>query len=309
MVQRWHGYHIFDKISAKVTIGFGQGSPGKGDQFWVDGVNGSATASGMSPDEPLSTIAAALALCEADRDDYIWVMDCWAQESSWPITVSKALVHILGLALPTNPFPKMNPATDHAVFYLDDSGNHVEIAGFDLSGGDSYGCIYMFASQGCWIHHNWFGHEQAGGDPKYGIQIGHNIQGSLIEHNRFFGDLGGCRGAITEDGIYRGTAGGDNHCAEIRNNQFDGLSIGINLTAADGYIIEGNRFAVTNRANGEAITLQSSCIDTSVFDNLAMYGMLSNGYSYNPYKDLATNPANNWARNWKGNAIVEPIGI
>ena len=46
-----------------------------------------------------------------------------------------------------------------------------------------------------------------------------------------------------------------------------------------------------------------------VDDNVAMYGMLLNGYTYNPFRDLAANTVNHWGRNYRGNAVIEPVGV
>jgi len=46
-----------------------------------------------------------------------------------------------------------------------------------------------------------------------------------------------------------------------------------------------------------------------IIDNRAINGMLSAGYTYNPFRDLSAHPANHWSMNVRGNAVVEPVGI
>jgi len=304
---RNRGHWHFGKISADVWIGSGMGSPGKGDNFWVDGVNGSATASGKSPDSPLSTIAAAMALCESGRDDYIWVMDCWAQDT-FPVVLAKQQLHILGISLPSYQYAKMNPSNDAEVFSLTSAGAYSEIAGFALSGGDNHGCIDIDGTEGSFIHDCTFGGPGAGGTPKHGILITQNPEGSRIEDCLFLGDLGSHYGLITENGIECNASINMVRGLQVLNNRFIGLSIGINMDNADYWWVEGNRFIVTNRANGEAITVAADCLDSSFIENRAAYGMVNGGYSYNPYKDLAANTVNNWAMNYMGNSVVEPVG-
>lgn len=301
---RYKGKSYFSWLAAQHF----EGVPGGvGQTYYVDGVSGADTQSGLYPSQPKKTLLATLALCTTQRHDYIFVLNHY--QETMPIVVGKSCVHIIGISTPNSPWPYLNASTDAAVFRCEEASLNCEIAGFNIGGGTSYEGIWMVDAQGYWIHDNWFGNEQVGDTPLYGIRIQYNPHGTLIENNRFFGNLGSSRGTITGSGIYRVTAGGDNHAAEIRHNIFDGLSYGINLTAADGYIIEKNRFSCPNAQNGEAINLDSACTDTMVVNNLAVYGMLSNGWSYNPYRDLATNTVNNWGRNYRNNAIVEPMGV
>lgn len=306
-VKRYRGRHVFDTLAARKFEG-NIGSAGAGNTYYVDGINGSDGNNGRYASNPLKTVNAAIGKCTSGHDDYIIVMDCWDQDT-FPITVNKQRLHILGLSLPNFMYPKMNPTTDAAVFRLVSAGAYSEIAGFDISGGDAHGCIDIYGTEGAWIHDCWFGSEGAGGTPLHGIWIQQNPQYSRIEDCRFFGDLGSAGGLITSNGIEVDASVNMVRGVEVLNCKFNGLAIAMNLDNADYWLVENNRFIIPNAQNGEAITCQSDCLDSTFIDNLAVYGMLSNGYTYNPYRDLATNTVNNWARNYQGNAIVEPVGV
>lgn len=296
-------------ITGATKIGFGiNGETFGGGVYYVDGIDGADGHLGTNPNYPKKTITSALASCTSDNNDYIFVKDAWAQESSWPIDITKVLVHIIGMSHPSNPWVKMNPATDNPVFKVHNVIG-VEIAGFDLSGGDSTGCIEVNASQGTQIHHCWFGHEQSGGTPTHGITLVYNPHGTRISECKFMGDLGTANGTIKEDGIQSVQGNGDNYHVEILDNWFAGLAFGMDLDGADNYWIARNYFVCSNAQNGEAIKLSATCRDVAVVNNVALYGMLNTGYTYNPYLDLAANTVNNWAMNYRGNQVVEPAGI
>jgi len=296
---------------AMSVIGGGTGALGNGRVFYCDGIGGSdgvGADEATNPSTPMKTLNATVDLCEDNRNDYIIVMDCWAQDT-FPVAVDTAQIHIIGLGLPSFAYPKMNPATDAACFNLTSAGAYSEIAGFDLSGGDSTGCIDINGTEGSWIHHNWFGSPGSGGTPLHGIYIKQNIQYSRFEQNRFFGDLGSSEGVITGNGIQCNTSINMVRGGECVGNVFDGLAIGINLDNADYWVVDGNTFVIPNAQNGEAISVAADCLNSTFLSNMAVYGMLSSGYSYNPYRDLAVNTVNNWALNYRGNSIVEPVGV
>ena len=295
-------------FTGAVQVGILSNSPniGAGRVFYVDGNAGADGYDGTDPNYPKKTILSALGSCTTERNDYIFVLDHWAETA--PIEINKSRVHVIGLSLPSFGWVKMNPATDAAMFKLVSAGAYSEIAGIDMSGGDSYGCIWIYGTEGSYIHDCWFGSEGAGGTPLHGIQITQNPHYSRIENCRFFGDLGSANGTITSNGI--DCASGINYVrgVEVMNCRFNGLAIGLNLDNADYWQVEDNRFTCPNAQNGEAITLQSDCLDSTFINNISAYGMLNTGYSYNPYRDLATATVNNWSMNYRGNEVIEPVG-
>lgn len=287
---------------------------GAGNVYWVDGINGLATNSGLRPDQPLLTIDSALALCVDDHNDYIMVLDCWQQEGAgnWPITVDVTRVHIIGLPGSANGYnggyPAMQPPDDNPVFLIDAAGIYSEIAGFNLSGGATSGCIHLGQAIGVWIHDCIFGSDLAGGTPQDGIRFtAGNAEILRVENCQFIGDNNNAKGVIARNAIEQ-PAGGGSRClnAIIRNNHFLGCLISINLGFAEGMEILDNVFGVLDLANGEAITLQVASEGCLVNGNHAMNGNAQVGYAQNPYRDLGA-PDNHWGVNYRGNLVIEPV--
>ena len=221
-------------FTGATQIGFGNDAHLAGGKvLFVDGINGADGYEGTNPNYPLLTIVQPMSKCTSANNDYIFVLDCWDQESAWPITLAKQQLHIVGLGLPSFAYPKMQPDGAAAVFKLTSAGAYSEIAGFDLSGGTTYGCIWIYGTEGAYIHDNWFGSAGAGGTPKYGIYIDQNPQYSRIERNRFFGDLGSVEGLITENGVHCAAGVGLLDGVEVINNVFSGLAIAMYLDNAD----------------------------------------------------------------------------
>lgn len=90
--------------ATKEVLRFLFGTSGLGKTFYVDSVNGNASFSGTSSDKPLTTIAAAVTLCVANRGDKVVCMPGHAETVSTAggITLSKAGVSIVGLGKGTN---------------------------------------------------------------------------------------------------------------------------------------------------------------------------------------------------------------
>ena len=168
-----------------------------GKVFYVDSYAAQVSDSneGTDPDFPLLTMNAAIGKCEANRNDHIMVLDCWSEDTE-PVTVDVARIHLIGVN--TGPVPEFTvagPSGDTAEFQILTLGQHSEIAGFNIGGGESRGGIQTQESPyGIWIHHNVLGHEFPGaGTPAYGIESNTAPTGmshSLIEDNVFWGTDG-----------------------------------------------------------------------------------------------------------------------
>lgn len=287
---------------------------GAGNVFWVDGINGLNTNVGTRPDQPFQTITYALTQCVNDHNDYIMVLDCWQQEPAWPITVNVTRVHIIGLPGSANGYnggyPAMQPTDDNPIFLVDADGRYSEIAGFNLSGGATSGCIHLGQAIGVWIHDCIFGSDLAGGAPQDGIRFtAGNAEIALIEKCRFIGDSGHAKGVISRDGIYQ-PAGGGSRClnAMIRDNHFLGLAnIAIELLFGEGTEILDNVFSLPGDVQGAAITLGVATEGCLASGNKALYGDVTGAMANNPYLDSAPAFANHWMANFKGNALVDPV--
>jgi len=279
---------------------------GAGNVYWVDGVGGDDLQDGLTPDKPLLKIDTALGLCVNDNNDYIFVLDCY-QQDTFPIVVDKTRVHIIGIVNKSNRYPVMTPTGDTAIFTIASSGNDCEIAGFDLSAGATHGSIELNNPIGIHIHDCLFGCEQAGGTPQDGIiaETGqYNPIHGLIENCTFYGTGNSSNGKLTRDGI-RGTGGGSANWKNmtIRNNIFLGIpGIGINLDRAQGVMILDNRFALDAATAGAGITLGAATAGCFIDGNSANFGKTA--MAGKPYVDGSA--ANTWGINYEAIAAILP---
>lgn len=312
-VTRHTGRHVFQTLAARKFEG-NIGSPYQGNTFYVDGNAGSDGNNGRYASAPLATITAAIALCTDAHDDYIFIMDCWQEGAT--IDISKSNIHLIAMSHPYATWVCLNVATDIDIMQVSSGGHNAEIAGFVFGGGLTAAGIYLMDSLGVWIHHNTFGHAYAGDTPLYGIEsyTYGNPAACLIEDNIFMGD-GASDGKISSNGIYINQGGSSSFTNSIiRRNTFMGL-IGASLAGAilldqvAGVQVLDNYFLTTDYANGDAINILATSAGCLVMRNHAAKGFLSNGYTYNPFRDLNANTSNAWGLNYQGNAIVEPVGV
>jgi len=318
MTVRWRGRHVFDNLVANKLEGGLFGMIGNVYHVNTAGAQfpGRDTNSGLSYEFPLLTLTRALALCVSGRDDYILIHDYWRPSGeTFPIAINKKKVHIFGVAQPNFPYPAIHPEDDLAGFTIHEDGSYSEVGYLTIGGGDSYAGISLGPDsspntkpEGIWIHHDQFGHAWFG-TPTSGIDSPvYGATGLRIEDCRFLGDLVNGGGGIKENGIDLTTQSADHENLQLLDNVFKGLAIGVNLYYAKGGEIRGNRFGIPDAQVGEAITLQSVAVGVMVDDNVAMNGQLTNGYTFNPYRDLGAQPVNHWGRNYRGNVVIEPIG-
>lgn len=233
--------------------------------FFIHGTSGNdgVNTSGQIPDEPFLTITKALSECTTDTNDYIFILDYYqATGETWPISISKGQVHIIGIGYSSGPSSWIQPTGDTAAFSLTTGAKGVEIAGLEIGAGANHGCIEM-ATAGLWnlhVHDCGFGTEN-GMTGAYGIRtcdgaIGGELINALIENNRF-GDKLTASGIEVPAAL---TGPNDVNGCVIRNNTFmvDNAAIGINVPKTTADFQDGgifnNRFAVVPTTNGAAIT-------------------------------------------------------
>jgi hypothetical protein len=268
-----------------------------GHVFFVDGNAGDDANPPDDASRPLLKIATALGFCVAGHDDTIIVLDCWQQET-FPITVTKDRVHIIGLDVDNGHYPMMQAPTDTAIFVID--AGSVEVAGFGLDGissASTHGAIEIGKTtprMGGRIHDNWLGCTGAGA--KYGIHsiTGIDMSDFVIDHNVFGAGLV-TNGMLISGSFTRG---------KILNNLFRIATGSQGIKAAHlalGFILS-NSFSCPTNTTGIAITLDAGCEDPFVDDNRANFGktVMAN----NPYVD--TGALGNWGVNYKGNTLVLP---
>lgn len=295
--------------------------PGIGRVFYVNHfAPGDNDNNGVDPGTPFQTITYALTQCDHNRNDYIIVLDCWDDEPNYPVVVDVDRIHIIGMTSPTNMYSKMNPGAPGAaaaVFQLGDGahGQYCEIAGFDLMGDAVHGCIECNQARGGWIHHCWFGHDEAsqGNVCDDGITLlDGNSEGLLVEDCYFYGIPHLVTPSLVY-GIRDIAAVGRMDFGTIRRNYFFANEThGIYLEDEEYVTIIDNYFACHADGLGIAITLAAGgeCLGCLVGGNKALFDRLTAGMANNPYQDLnvtgATIHRNHWMHNYKGNALIDP---
>lgn len=272
--------------------------------FYVNGTSGDNGNNGLDPGTPFETITYALDQCIDDRNDYIFVLDCYDQEPAFPVVIDVSMVHIIGLSQGTVGSNRwsvlIGGGAANGVFQIGGK-DWIEIAGFAF-GNDGGPCI-LASGGGCmgsWIHHCVFGETLAAQD---------GILGDAPDRPNFT-TIENCifSGLLTRDGI---RAPAPTKCI-IRNNIFrEYAGVGINITGnGEPIFICNNYFYVPiadAAAAGWAITTSGhGCI----FDGNRA-SQTGDGTGTNPYKDTSTpgvigTTLNSWGMNYSGQAVIAP---
>jgi hypothetical protein len=271
--------------------------------FFVNGVTGDDTAGnyGQTPDTPLLTLTTALSLCTTNKNDYIFVLDYYQPTGeTWPISISKGMVHIIGITNPAVPYAWVQPPADTAAFSYTTGGAYGEISGLDIGAGASHACIEVNTSGlwGNWIHGCTFGHTQ-GMSGLHGIWTPSGEMIHWLVEDNTFGEL------LTSDGINIPTNSGPNSVrgTVIQNNRFRVSGIGINVPMTTADFDEGgifnNRFEMSSDAEGKAITFGTGAVGW-VDGNV---GAMNDGAAptNNPYTGGTTMI---WGINYKGGTAL-----
>jgi len=276
---------------------------GLGRVFYVNGVaGGSNNNNGIDPNTPFETITYAIGQCQANRNDFIIVLNAWSEAT--PIIINKHLTHIIGLGCDGMPIVTLTEdGDDDNIFEV--GADFVEIAGFDLGGGGTSAGISLDGA-GTWdmayIHHCNFGSEYCGDTPLYGIDVILSAKTWKIDRCKFMGTgIGG--GQLTSNGIH--VAPGVNH--QISNCLFVGCvsaSAAINADATALSILN-NDFVLATDVAGGAITLAVATSRCIVSNNRAAFGDTEAGLA-NPYLDNAGADANAWVANYKNEILTAP---
>jgi hypothetical protein len=281
----------------------------------ADGVTtGNNANNGRTPATAFLTITYALTQCVAGRNDYIYCFNVYNQEPAYPIVVNVANVHIIGVANPDGHQALMVPVGDNPVFEIPLVGggiDGIEIAGFNLGGGATHGCIEVDgAAYGLWIHNCSFGHVYAGGGQD-GIWFIANscCQSNIIEDCWFWGPEDG-QGLLTQFGISAPAATAHLRQCTIRNNFFSKLSnCAISLLGdVDNCVIVQNYIGLGNDVLGDGITLGAFSTGNLVAHNEAARGSNCAATSTNnPFLDQApADQDNDWISNQHCVTICEP---
>ena len=288
-----------------------------GKAFYADRTNGNDNYNGLSPQTAKKTVNAALGLCTTNKNDYVFVLES-KDEDETAVTTTKERVHLIGISNPQCAFGVVFRATSDTedALYCDQAGfGYSEIAGISFGGGATgKGGIGLAQTCGLWVHHCTFGNSFCGDTPDYGIYrtCQANPEHLLIEDNFFFGDQAYGNGKLAEEAIQL-TGATPPKSPIIRRNTFMGIGGAACNISATGGVITDNFFMIPDAETGEAITIDADGISYSlgclIAGNLAANGMLNTGYTYNPYRDLQTNTYNAWSMNYRGNSVIEPVGV
>jgi len=298
----------FPTMNSQSHVFFVDGNSDKGN----DGVN----TLGQVPEEPFLTVTQALSKCTSKANDYIFILNypSTAPAETWPISIGKERVHILGIHQGIMPhFKVINPQdTDNPVFVFTTGGAYCEL-GYMIMGcsnGSAKGTIEMQTGGlfGNHIHHCGFGlWGKSNSDAAFGIcttggstpTIGEMLY-SVIEHCKF-GSL------LTTSGIQiPDTFKGPNTVKGtiIRNNHFATGVRSINVLATTADFASGgiynNTFEVPDSADGEAVYFANGA-QGSVHKN---YAWTVDGAvpAQNPFFDAdhAGTPTMGWGMNFRG---------
>lgn len=277
-------------------LGFRMGSA-RGNVFYVDSAHPDTNDAndGTDPNAPLHTITHALDHCTANQEDFIIVSNFTNGDETWPIAITKGKVHLFSNWYSKGVGRTITPPGDTAGLYI--TGDKVEVAGFEIGGGGTHGCIEFSTAAQSWgahIHHNRFGWMTAAQD---GIRMtGAVDKVQFLIHDNEFNDK------LTRDGI---RIEQNSTRSEIWNNVFRfvaGVGINLETLCTDIYAIHDNVFRVNGAVQGDAITCNINSLGCMFWGNQAMH--LGAAPAQNPYVDLG---ANHWGVNWTGDVVTYPV--
>ena len=279
---------------------------GVGNVFHVTGIDGTGNNAntGLSEDESWLTLTYALSQCVAGNHDVIIVHDYWQPTGeTWPISVNKNNVYIVGADGAGTQLPIITPTGDTAGLSI--AADRVKIAKLCINGGASHGCIENdpgapTARWGLEIEDCWFAVLGSAQDGIKNVAASDNVY-LTVKRCRF-------GFAITRDGIriehnatrcMIGTPWGD-------GNIFDRVQgIGVNVVGNAADIgIYNNMFAIPANTAGAAITLSAGTAGSLIVGNKANFGDTDMGN--NPYTDGAGAGSNHWAENYQGITLTQP---
>ncbi len=279
---------------------------GLGRVFYVHGLTGSNANNGVDPNTPFLTIAYALTQCADGRNDYIIVLDGWSEDTPIEIVADKSRVHIIGMACDGMPLVSLTSNADSPIFEV--GADFVEIAGFDLGGGDAHGGIEPLAGETAdmvYIHHCNFGSEYCGDTPLHGVFLPTGLtqgaKGWKISKCKFMGD-DTVQGTLTSSGVKIDE--GAQH--EVSDNLFHACPVPAISILGFGITVKNNDILMGTDAAGGAITVLIGGSMNFISNNRAAREELAAG-SQNPYLDNAADAVTDaWVANYHAETLTGP---
>lgn len=265
---------------------------GLGDVFYVDGVAGSNTNSGLDPTQPKLTIAAALVLCTNDHNDTIIVLDYYDLESDLAVTINKSKVTLVGSpgGCKDRSWTCIHATADTACFII--AANDVRIHNFTFEAGASHGGVEFSGGVcrigvfDCWFAAGAYGVYDATGTVAFSLEIA---------------DCHFCQ-SLTSHGIY---INDDPAFLFIHDNLFDACQgDAINIVHGAGDKVVNNVIACSSDLQGTGITLGASVTRCLCAWNAANFGDAD--MVANPFEDGAAGDVNHWMTNYKGITLIHP---
>ena len=278
--------------------------PALGRVFYVHGFTGLNTNNGIDPGTPFLTIAYALTQCANGRNDYIIVLNGWSEDTPIQVAADKSRVHIIGMACDGMPAVSLTSNADSPIFEV--GGDFVEIAGFDLGGGDNHGGIEPLAgetSDMVYIHHCNFGSEYCGDTPLHGVFLPTGLtqgaKGWRIKDCKF---MGGTFGLLTSSGVKIDE--GASH--EVCDNLFSACPAPAISILGFSIIVRNNDILVATDVAGGAITVLVGGALNYISNNRAAREEAAAG-SLNPYLDNALDAVTDaWVANYHAETLTAP---
>lgn len=268
--------------------------------IFVNGSTGSNSNDGLSRTTPLLTLTAAIAK-QTDENKHLYIfVERFYQPAgeTWPIVFDKNNVHVIGMGGPNGTWCFIKPVGDYAGVRFD--ADRCEIAGFEIGGGATSGCIEFGAyNWGNLIRDCWFGvtNTTQGRD---GIWT----EGGLGYHTYYATVIRCMFGKnLTRDGIRLDSDASSSMLGlPGMGNIFKQIN-GVAINDTGGFFPDGmccdNVFGLAADTKGDAITSASA---RTIFDgNRANTGRTA--MSANPYLDTGTG---HWLNNYKANTHVLP---
>lgn len=282
---------------------------GAGNIYYVNGGSDGPTnnyGSGESADDPKQTLTAALALCTSGNNDYIFVLNYGSNgraAETWPIAVTKDMVHIIGCRSTVGSKWPTVTATGSNKAAIEVTGQRCEIANLEIGGtaaGNNAGILVgnLGGVWGCTVHNCWFG--VADGAGSYGIKVTATYDAPyLTVYDCIFGEALLIDGILIAGNATRGRIGIPGH-----GNSFINIAgIAINVTGnAVGLQIHDNVFQMAADTAGDAITLPAGSADCFISGNDCGCSKAAKTTKY--YVDASS--SNDWAGNYVSGSLLWP---
>jgi len=265
---------------------------GLGTVVYVDGCAGSDTNSGLEPQHPKLTIAAALGLCTNDLNDTIVLLDYYNMESDLAVTINKSKVTLVGSegGARARPWTCLHATADTACLIV--AANDVRIHQLYFDAGATHGGIEFSGSKcrigiyDCYFGTGAYGVYSATGGVAFSLEVANCFfQQSLTGHSLYIND--------------------DPAFFFLHHNFFDqAQGDAINVVQGGGGRICDNTIACGADAQGRGISLGASVTRCLCARNVANFG--DTDMAANPFEDGAAAGINHWMANYKGITLIQP---